>query len=83
MRRVAIALIFTSLLAGCIARAAGSRTDLDTFDESLANFQNHLKTCPYPAAHTMQFARSWDVPEFVIHAYVPKEIPYDKGKITD
>jgi len=56
---------------------------MDAFDESLANFQHHLRTCPYPAAHAMQFARSWDIPEFVIHAYVPKDVTYDKGKTTD
>ena len=31
----------------------------------------------------MMFARSWNVPEFVIQAYVPKGIDYNKGKVTD
>jgi len=31
----------------------------------------------------MVFARSWNIPEFVIQAYVPKAIAFDKGKTTE
>jgi hypothetical protein len=82
MRRVGIVLTITLIVAGCIARASDNRTD-SAFDRSLAEFQKHLGDCPYPAAHTMMFARSWNVPEFVIQAYVPKGIDYNKGKVTD
>ena len=83
MKKAALILAIALVIAGCIARAAGNGSNMDAFDESLANFQHHLRTCPYPAAHAMQFARSWDIPEFVIHAYVPKDVTYDKGKTTD
>lgn len=83
MKRIGLVLAITLLVAGCTANAAGNRTDLDAFDESLAKFQKHLETCPYPGAHTMEFARSWNVPEFVIQAYVPKGVAFAKGKITD
>jgi hypothetical protein len=83
MKRLGIALTITLIVAGCIARASGNRAELSAFDRSLAEFQKHLGDCPYPAAHTMMFARSWNVPEFVIQAYVPKGIDYSKGKVTD
>jgi hypothetical protein len=82
MKLVGLFLMITLLVAGCTAKAAGNRTDLDAFDQALATFQKHLETCPYPAAHTMEFARSWNVPEFVIQAYMPKGVVFNKGKTT-
>jgi hypothetical protein len=82
MKRVAIALTITLIVAGCIAKAS-DRSEFGAFDVALADFQKHLGDCPYPAAHTMMFARSWNVPEFVIQAYIPKGIDYNKGKVTD
>jgi hypothetical protein len=82
MKLTGAALILTLALAGCTANAADTYTDLDTFDESLANFQKHLQTCRYPAAHIMAFAKSWNLPEFAIQAYAPKGVDHAKGKTS-
>jgi len=83
MKLMGIALLITLVVAGCTAQAAENRTAFDGFDQSLANLQKHLETCPYPAANVMEFARSWNVPEFVIQAYIPKGVAFDKGKTTE
>jgi hypothetical protein len=75
--------ILTMLLAGCTASAADNQTGVEAFDRSLAEFQKHLATCAYPAAHILAFARSWNLPEFAIQAYVPKGVAYEKGKTTN
>lgn len=73
------------LAAGCTmsSKANQAAPDPDGFDTALANFQQHLNDCPYPGAHVMVFARSWNIPEFVVQAYVPKSVALDKGKKTD
>jgi hypothetical protein len=73
------------LAAGCAmsSKANQAAPDPDGFDTALANFQQHLNDCPYPAAHVMVFARSWNIPEFVVQAYVPKSVAVDKGKTTE
>ena len=75
--------ILAMLLAGCTASAADTNTGLEAFDRSMAEFQKHLATCSYPAAHILAFARSWNLPEFAIQAYVPQGVAYDKGKTTN
>jgi hypothetical protein len=78
-------LVVVLLTAGCTmsSKANQSAPEPDGFDLALSNFQQHLNDCPYPAAHVMVFARSWNIPEFVIQAYVPKAIAFDKGKTTE
>jgi hypothetical protein len=76
-------LIVALLTAGCAVSSRANNIqvpDPDGFDHALENFQRHLHDCPYPAAHVMVFARGWNIPEFVIQAYVPKEVIYDRGK---
>jgi hypothetical protein len=77
--------VIALLAAGCTMSSKANQTapDPDGFDTALANFQQHLNDCPYPAAHVMVFARSWSIPEFVVQAYVPKTVAFDKGKTTD
>jgi hypothetical protein len=76
-------LVVALLAAGCAmsTRANNSQVpDPDGFDKALATFQQHLNDCPYPAAHVMVFARSWNIPEFVVQAYVPRNVVLDRGK---
>jgi len=75
-------LILALLMTACSVSSANhtQATDPGGFDKALADFQTHLVECPYPAAHVMVFARSWNIPEFVVQAYVPKSVEYDKGK---
>jgi hypothetical protein len=79
-------LVIALLATGCALSSSANHIqapDPDGFDQALANFQQHLNDCPYPAAHVMVFARSWNVPEFVVQAYIPKTVSIDKGKTTD
>ena len=86
MRLCGTLLILTLMAAGCATSSRANQTqtpDPDGFDQALSNFQQHLNDCPYPAAHIMVFARSWNIPEFVIQAYVPKSVVYEKGKTAE
>jgi hypothetical protein len=76
-------LIVALLTTGCATSSSANHTQApnpDGFDQALSDFQQHLNDCPFPAAHVMVFARSWNIPEFVVQAYVPKSVVYDKGK---
>ena len=78
-------LLLALLAAGCAMTSKANQTapDPDGFDAALSNFQQHLNDCPYPAAHIMVFARRWNIPEFVVQAYVPRGVAFDKGKTTE
>ena len=67
-------LIVALLATGCAASSSANHT------QAPSDFKQHLNDCPFPAAHVMVFARSWNIPEFVVQAYVPKNVVYDKGK---
>jgi hypothetical protein len=76
-----IVLLIALLTAGCgVSKANEHAPNPDGFDQALSDFQQHLTECPYPAAHIMVFARSWNIPEFVVQAYVPKDVVMEKGK---
>ena len=82
MKLCAIVLML-AMCAGCaMSSNANTNTvpDPDGFDGALADFQKHLEDCPYPGAHVMVFARRWNIPEFVVQAYVPKTVIQDRGK---
>ena len=75
-------ILMLALSAGCAmsSKANSGVPDPDGFDQALADFQSHLEHCPYPGAHVMVFARRWNIPEFVVQAYVPKTVIQDRGK---
>jgi hypothetical protein len=82
MRFVGIALL-TAMMCACVApskQAEGeAASNIESLDQALAEFQQHIKNCPFPEAHIRAFADTWRLPDFVVLRYVPAGVDYSKG----